>query len=173
MGTLLLVYLAPIMTMGAFLFADYTQGGIPMDMKKSINDYLRGVEEAKRRRSLAFDKSEHDTTTQRQEKKDYQAQGQPILVRAENNEELHKLINVLVNKYDFSGRRAITEGGIEGDMGGCCPWIFVNVEGRSYRIGKAGICFAKPVLNRWIKPKDFLTILDIVYRSEKIDKELL
>ena len=100
---------------------------------------------------------------------EYRPQGQPMVVRAENNEELHNLIKVLVEKYDFSGRSALTEGGVIGDVGGCCPWIFANVEGRSFRIGRAGICFAKPVFNRWIKPNDFLTILDIVYGSKKID----
>ena len=104
----------------------------------------------------------------RTEKEEYRAQGQPIVVRAENSEELHKFIRVLVEKYDFSGKRPIIENGIEGDMGGCCPWIFANVEGRSFRTGRAGICFAKPVFNRWIKPNDFLTILDIVYGSKKI-----
>ena len=103
---------------------------------------------------------------------EYQAQGQPLVVRAQNKEELHNLIKILVEKYDFSGTRALTEGGVTGDMGGCCPWIFANVEGRSFRTGRAGICFAKPVFNRWIKPNDFMAILDIVYGSERIDKEL-
>ena len=103
---------------------------------------------------------------------EYCAQGQPIVVRANNSEELSELIETLVKEYDFSGRRPIAEKGIVGDKGGCCPWIFANVEGRSYRIGRAGICFAKPVFNRWIKPNDFLTILNIVYGSRKIDSKL-
>ena len=134
MGTTILVYTAPIMTMGAFLFMACSSKGGRM----------------------------------RTGKEEYRAQGQPIVVRAENSEELHKFIRVLVEKYDFSGKRPIIENGIEGDMGGCCPWIFANVEGHSYRAGRAGICFAKPVFNRWIRPKDFLTILDIVYGSKKI-----
>ena len=140
MGTAILVYTAPIMTMGAFLF---------MVRSSQI-----------RRKKM------------RTEKEEYRAQGQPIVVRAENSEELHKFIRVLVEKYDFSGKRALTEGGVTSDIGGCCPWIFANVEGRSFRIGRAGICFAKPVFNRWLTIENFLTILNIVYGSDKIDKTL-
>ena len=104
--------------------------------------------------------------------KKYSAQGQPIVVRGKSICEIQELVDLLVNKYDFSAKRPITEGGHFNDRGGSCPWLFVNVEGRSFRIGRAGICFAKPVFNRWLTVEGFLDILDIVYGSEKIDKTL-
>ena len=102
---------------------------------------------------------------------DYKPQGQPIVVRAESDEELQALISILSRDYDFRGNRPIREGGPKGPFGGSCPWIFANVEGRSFWRGKAGICYARPVFNRWIKPEDFLAILKIVYRSKKISED--
>lgn len=102
----------------------------------------------------------------------YCPQGQPIVVRGKDIYEIQELIELLVNKYDFSSKRPIKEGEASCGKGGCCPWLFVNVEGRSFIRGRAGICFAKPAFNRWLSVEGFLTILDIVYGSEKIDKEL-
>lgn len=100
----------------------------------------------------------------------YEPQGQPIVVRAENEDELHAIIAALRRDFGFRCDRPIAEGGIKGPFAGGCPWIFANVEGRSYWVGKAGVCYYRPVFNRWIKPEDFLTILRIVYGSKKIEE---
>ena len=100
---------------------------------------------------------------------DYTVQGGPLVVRADSAKELKWLIGVLVNRYDFSSHKPISENSNVIPKGGSCPWLFVNVEGRSFVRGKVGISFAKPVFNRWLRVKDFLAILDIVYASDKIN----
>ena len=100
---------------------------------------------------------------------DYAPQGQPIVVRAKDDKELSALIATLRRDYGFRSERPIREGGCKGPQAGSCPWIFANVEGHSYWRGKAGICYARPVFNRWVSPRDFLAILDIVYGSAKIE----
>ena len=87
-------------------------------------------------------------------------------------DELREFTKMLEDKYDFHVNEPVHEYGCDHPPYlSTCPWIFANIEGHSYQIGVAGVQVSPLSVNRWLNGQDFLTILDIVYRSDVVSKE--
>lgn len=104
-----------------------------------------------------------------QNKADYLARGNAMLVRFESNEQRDNFTKYLIDRYDFSGCAPLHEYGTDKGISlPTFPGIFANIEGHSCMRVPIGVKLAPYAFNRWFSPSDFLTILDIVYRSPKI-----
>lgn len=99
-------------------------------------------------------------------------QGSPIIVKTKDENQLRKLIATLRKDYGYVRKtpEKINEG--KKTRRPKALWIYANVEGHFYWRALEGTDYPKPEFNRWMTPRDFFGLLDIVYGSPRIEGRL-
>lgn len=55
------------------------------------------------------------------------------------------------------------------EFGGGCPWVFVNINKKTYKKGKAGICFGPVFGDHAVTVEEFKTIWEIYKKYEGLN----